>query len=61
MAHSGAEVTLLNDLAWGFLLANPAISSVLVGTKSVTNLRRNVERALRGVDLDLVQKAIALD
>lgn len=57
---TGGDLQLLNDLAWGFLQASPGISSVLVGTKSVTNLKANVERALRGVDPDLVQRAVAL-
>lgn len=57
---TGGDLHLLNDLAWGFLQSNPGISSVLVGTKSVTNLKANVERALGGVDPDLVQRAVAL-
>lgn len=56
----GGELERLTDLAWGFLAAHPGVSSVLLGTKSLDHLRANVERARRGVDPDLVKKALEM-
>lgn len=56
----GGDLDRLTDLAWGFLAAHPGVSSVLLGTKSVEHLKANVERARRGIDPDLVKKALEM-
>jgi aryl-alcohol dehydrogenase-like predicted oxidoreductase len=48
----------LHMLALAFLRAHPAISSVLVGTKHLDHLRRNIERFRSPEDLELLQRAL---
>ena len=49
----------LHTLALAFLRAHPAISSILVGTKNLHHLRRNLEWFRSPEDLDLLQRALA--
>jgi aryl-alcohol dehydrogenase-like predicted oxidoreductase len=48
----------LHMLALAFLRAHPAISSILVGTKNLDHLRRNIERFRSPDDLELLQRAL---
>jgi aryl-alcohol dehydrogenase-like predicted oxidoreductase len=49
----------LHRLALAFLRAHPAISAILVGTKHLDHLRRNLERFRSPEDGDLLQRARA--
>lgn len=48
----------LPALALAFLRRNPHISSVLVGTKSLANLKANLSAAESGVDPNVLEKAV---
>ena len=48
----------LHILALAFLRAHPAISSILVGTKQLDHLRRNIEWFQTPEDLELLQRAL---
>jgi aryl-alcohol dehydrogenase-like predicted oxidoreductase len=50
----------LYALALHFLARHDGVSSILVGTKSATNLRRAVELIERPIDVDLLERAARL-
>ena len=61
-AEHGVEAAAgrLPALALAFLRRNPAVGSVLVGTKSVAHLEEDVAALADGVDADLLDEAIRL-
>jgi len=50
----------LHHLALAFLRGQPGISSVLIGTKSLSNLRRNLDLLSQPVDSELLARAVAV-
>jgi len=48
----------LHTLALAFLRSHPAISSILVGTKNLDHLRRNIERFRSPDDPELLKRAL---
>lgn len=51
---------LLTSLALQFLYENKGISSVLMGTKNIHHFKKNMNLLERGVDHELLQKAIEI-
>jgi aryl-alcohol dehydrogenase-like predicted oxidoreductase len=56
----GGDGAALHALSLAFLRSQPAISSILVGSRSVDNLRQNVARFTEPVDPALLERALAL-
>jgi aryl-alcohol dehydrogenase-like predicted oxidoreductase len=54
------DTNRLHKLALDFLKAHPGISSVLVGTKDLTHLKRNLEMFASETDEDLLQRALKI-
>lgn len=50
----------LHALAHAFLRSHPAISSILVGSKNLENLRQNLARFAEPVDPQLLERALAV-
>jgi aryl-alcohol dehydrogenase-like predicted oxidoreductase len=56
----GGDGARLHALALAFLRSHPAISSILVGSKNLDNLRQNLARFGEPVDPQLLERALAL-
>jgi aryl-alcohol dehydrogenase-like predicted oxidoreductase len=56
----GGDGARLHALALAFLRSHPAISSILVGSKNLENLRQNLARFAEPVDPQLLERARAL-
>ncbi|CAN5698087.1 aldo/keto reductase [soil metagenome] len=56
----GGDTTQLYSLALHFLGRHPGISSILVGTKSVQNLKQAIELIAKPANDELLDRAIAL-
>lgn len=56
----GRDASLLPALAIAFLQSNPAVSSILVGSKQLENVQANIQALHAGVDPGLLDEAIQL-